>query len=114
MNKINNKNVYETIFIITPVLSEIQYYDIIKEYEIFLKKNNVEIRHKEFWGLKSLSYSIQNKQNGWYFLIEYHSKPELIFNFELKLKNDERIIRFLTVKLNKHAINYVQKKRQKK
>ena len=72
-----------------------------------------EIVHEENWGMKKLAYPIQKKSTGFYQLIEYKAEGNVIADVETELKRDERILRFLTVKLDKHAIAYNEKKRKK-
>lgn len=107
------KNVYETVIIMTPVLSDDQTRDVTKEYEDHLKENDAQVRHQEHWGLKRLAYPIQKKQSGWYCLLEYEVNPGLISELELKLRRDERIMRFLTVKLEKDALEYAERRKKK-
>ncbi len=107
-------NQYETVFILTPVLSEDQMKEAVKKYEEFLTSNGAEIVHREDWGLRKLVYPIQKKTTGFYNLFEFKSDGQLIAKLELQLKRDERILRFLTVKLDKHAIAYNEKKRRTK
>ena len=106
-------NQYETVFILTPVLSDEQMKEAVKKYEDQLTKNGAEIIHEENWGMRKLAYPIQKKSSGFYQLIEYKAEGEIIADVETELKRDERILRFLTVKLDKHAIAYNEKKRKK-
>ena len=95
---------YESVFILNPVLSEEQVGETVKKYEDFLKSKGSEIISKEDWGLKKLAYPIQNKKSGFYHLIEFKSNGENINQFELEFKRDERIMRYLTVSLDKLSI----------
>jgi small subunit ribosomal protein S6 len=106
-------NQYETVFILTPVLSDEQMKETVKKYQDYLKDKGAEIVHEENWGMRKLAYPIQKKSTGFYHLYEYRAEGELLANFELALKRDERVMRFLTVKLDKHAIAYNNKKRAK-
>ncbi|PKP54012.1 MAG: 30S ribosomal protein S6 [Bacteroidetes bacterium HGW-Bacteroidetes-1] len=106
-------NQYETVFIVTPVLSEEQIKEAVKKYQDYLRDNGAEIVHEEHWGMRKLAYPIQKKSTGFYHLVEYTAEGTLIANLETQLKRDERIIRFLTVKLDKHAVAYNEKKRRK-
>ena len=106
-------NQYETVFIMTPVLSDEQMKEAVKKYQDFLKEKGAEIVHEEHWGLKKLAYPIQKKSTGFYHLIEYKDAGQVVRDFEVAFKRDERILRFLTVKLDKHAVAYNEKKRKK-
>jgi ribosomal protein S6 len=106
-------NQYETVFILTPVLSEDQMKEAVKKFEDFLANAGGEIVHEEHWGMRKLAYPIQKKSTGFYQLVEYKAEGNTIADLETELKRDERVMRFLTVKLDKHAIAYNEKKRRK-
>ena len=106
-------NQYETVFIVTPVLSDEQMKEAVKKYQDYLKDNGAEIVHEEHWGMRKLAYPIQKKSTGFYHLMEFKAEGNFIADLETQLKRDERIIRFLTVKLDKHAVAYNEKKRKK-
>lgn len=103
---------FETTFIVTPVLTDNDLKDAIKVYVDFLKSNGAEIVHEDHWGLRQLAYPIKKKTTGFYFTVEYKAGGELIDKLELNLRRDENILRFLTVKLDKYAIEYNDKKRK--
>jgi small subunit ribosomal protein S6 len=106
-------NQYETVFILTPVLSDDQMKEAVKKYEDYLTGAGAEIIHEENWGMKKLAYPIQKKSTGFYQLIEYKAEGNVIADVETEFKRDERVLRFLTVKLDKHAIAYNEKRRKK-
>ncbi|ACU07963.1 SSU ribosomal protein S6p [Flavobacteriaceae bacterium 3519-10] len=113
-NKLFNiMNNYETVFILTPVLSDTQVEEAVQKFEDLLTSHNCEIVAKENWGLKKLAYPIQLKKNGFYTLIEFKGEGTVVADLELAFKRDERIIRFLTTKLDKHAIDYAVTRRSK-
>ncbi|MCS6967634.1 MAG: 30S ribosomal protein S6 [Bernardetiaceae bacterium] len=105
-------NHYETVFILTPVLSEAQMKDTVEKFKQVLASLGAEVYHHEDWGLKKLAYPIQHKSTGFYTLFEFKAMPEVIKTFETELRRDERVMRFLTVKLDKHAIEYNEKRRK--
>jgi small subunit ribosomal protein S6 len=105
-------NQYEVVFIMTPVLSEEQMMDTVTKFKKILTDNGSEIVHENNWGLRKLAYPIQKKNTGFYYLVEFKGEGELINKLEVEFKRDERIMRFLTVKLDKHAIAYAEKKRR--
>jgi small subunit ribosomal protein S6 len=107
-------NQYETVFITTPVLSEAQMKETVQKFIKILKDDGAEIVHEENWGLKKLAYPIQKKSTGFYYLIEFKAEGETIQKLETEYRRDERIIRFLTFRMDKYAIQYSEKKRSKK
>jgi len=109
----NIMNNYETVFILTPVLSEAQVEEAVNKYVDLIKEKNCEIVAKENWGLKKLAYPIQLKKNGFYTLIEFKGEGSVVADLELAFKRDERVIRYLTTKLDKHAVDYAVTRRAK-
>jgi len=107
-------NNYETVFIMTPVLSDEQMKEAVVKFQKILKDKGAEIIHEDHWGLRKLAYPIQKKTSGFYHLIEFKSEGSLINEWEVAFKRDERILRFLTVALDKHAVAYNEKKRVNK
>ncbi len=103
-------NHYETVFIMTPVLSEAQMKEAVEKFTTILTDAGSEIVNSENWGLKKLAYPIKKKSTGFYHLIQFQADPETIDKLELQYRRDERIIRFLTFKLDKHAIAYAEKR----
>lgn len=107
-------NQYETVFIVTPVLSDDQMKETVKKYMDFLTELGAEIVYTNNWGMRKLAYPIKKKTTGFYYLIEFKAEGNVINDLEVAYKRDERLLRFLTVKLDKHAVAYNEKKRNKK
>ena len=107
-------NQYETVFIATPVLSESQMKEAVAKFKKIITDSKGEIVYEEDWGLKKLAYPIQKKSTGFYHLIEFRAEPDLIAKLEVEYRRDERILRFLTMKMEKYAVAYAEKKRARK
>ena len=104
---------YETVFILNPVLSEDQVKETVKKYEDFLTDKGAKMIAKEDWGLKKLAYPIQNKKSGFYHLFEYQVEGEVIEPLEVEFRRDERFMRYLTVAMDKHAVAWAERRREK-
>ena len=102
---------YETVFIATPVLSEAQMKEAVAKYLDLIKENGGEVVYEQDWGLRKLAYPIQKKTTGFYHLIEFKAEPAFIAKLETQYRRDERIIRFLTFAMDKHAVAYAEKRR---
>lgn len=102
---------YETVFILTPVLSDQQTKDTVEKFKNLITGNGGEIVNLENMGLKQLAYPIQKKNNGFYVLVEFKAAPSFIRTLEVEYKRDERIIRFLTTSLDKYAVEYNAKRK---
>ena len=106
-------NQYETVFILTPVLSDDQTKETVAKFKTLLTDNGAEIVSEEAWGLKKLAYQIEKKTSGFYFLVEFKAEPEVIKTLETAYRRDEKVIRFQTVKLDKYAAEYAETRRKK-
>lgn len=107
-------NHYETVFIMNPVLSEEQMRETVQKFTQLLKESKAKIIAEENWGLKKMAYSIQKKKTGFYFLIEFATDSIALYDMlELAYKREERVMRWLTVKLDKHALNYAESRRKR-
>ncbi len=104
-------NQYETVFIMTPVLSDQQMKETVEKFKGILTAQGAEIINEESWGLKKMAYPIQKKSTGFYQLIEFKAEPQVIEKLEIGYRRDERVIRYLTTKLEKYAIQYAEKRR---
>ena len=102
---------YEIVIVLTPLLSEEIAKEAIAKYSKILTDNGAEIVQEDNWGLRKLAYPIQKKTTGYYHLTEFKAPGELINKLEVELRRDERVLRFLTIALDKHAIAYNDKKR---
>ena len=106
------KKDYETVFILTPVLSEAQMKDTVGKFKKVLTDNGAEVINEENWGLKKLAYPIQHKTTGFYQLIEFRATPDSINKLETEYRRDEAVMRFLTTALDKHAVVYNERRRK--
>ena len=106
-------NRYETVFIMTPVLSADQVAETVEKYRALIADNGGKILHEDAWGLRKLAYPIQKKSTGFYHLIEWEAEGSAVRPFETEFRRDERIIRFLTTAMDKHHIAYAESRRDK-
>jgi len=106
-------NQYETVFILTPVLSDDQMKEAVEKFKGILTKNGAELINEELWGLKKLAYPIEKKSTGFYVLIEFKAEPTVIKTLEVNYRRDERVIRYITIKNEKYAAQYAEKRRNK-
>lgn len=106
-------NQYETVFILTPVLSDVQMKETVEKFKGLLVNLGAEIVNEENWGLKKMAYAIDKKSTGFYSLLEFKAEPTVVEKLEIGYRRDERVIRFLTVKLDKFAAQYAEKRRNK-
>ena len=101
-------NQYETVFILTPVLSDVQAKEAVEKFKGILAAEGAEVINEENWGMKKLAYPIQKKSTGFYQLVEFKAEPATIDKLEIAFRRDERILRFITVKMDKYAAEYAR------
>ena len=105
------KNRYETVFILTPVLSEAQAKEAVGKFKKVLKGAGAKVHQEENWGLKKLAYPIQKKSTGFYYLLEFEGEGDVVSKLDIAFRRDEKVMRFLTVALNKDAMAYAESRR---
>lgn len=103
-------NHYEAVFILNPVLSVDQVKEAVQKYADLITTNGGDFVNKEDWGLKKFAYPIQNKKSGFYHLFDFKVNAEVVHALELEFRRDERVMRYLTVKLDKHAELWAEKR----
>ena len=106
-------NHYETVFIATPVLSDVQTKELFGKFQGVITENGGQIVSSEDWGLRKLAYPIQKKTTGFYYLIEFEGEGDPVEKLETQYRRDERVIRFLTFRMDKYAVEYAEKRRNK-
>lgn len=103
---------YEVTFIVDPVLSGDEIKSAAQTYVDLLKDEGCQIVHIDEMGLRQLAYTIKKRNSGVYYCIEFTSETgEVIDKLELALRRDERIMRFLSVRLDKYGVKYNDDKR---
>ncbi len=106
-------NQYETVFILNPVLSETQIEEAVQKYIDLIKSQKGSISNQENWGLKKLAYPIENKKSGFYHLFEFAASSDAVPALEVEFRRDERVMRYLTVKLDKHGQAWAEKRKKR-
>ena len=107
-------NHYEAVFILTPVLSDVQMKEAVDKFKAVLTDNGGVITNEENWGMRKLAYHIQKKSTGFYSLLQFDVEPAVIATLETQFRRDERVLRFLTFRLDKYAYEYAEKRKNVK
>ena len=107
------KTNYESVVVLTPVLSEKMMQEAVLSFEKLITENGGELIHKENWGLTKMAYPIQKKTTGFYQIFEFAAEPEaeIVDKLELAYRRDEQVLRYLCLKLDKHAVKYNERRR---
>ncbi|HRG03769.1 MAG TPA: 30S ribosomal protein S6 [Paludibacteraceae bacterium] len=107
-------NHYEAVFILTPVLSDVQMKEAVDKFKAVITDNGGTITNEENWGMRKLAYPIQKKSTGFYSLLQFDVEPAVIATLETQFRRDERVLRFLTFRLDKYAYEYAEKRKNVK
>ena len=107
-------NHYEAVFILTPVLSDVQMKEAVEKFKATLTESGATITNEENWGLRKLAYPIQKKSTGFYSLLQFDADPSIVAKLELQFRRDERVLRFLSFRLDKYAYEYAEKRKNVK
>lgn len=103
---------YELTFIIDSTLSGDEQQMAASTYMDHLDKAKCEIVYINEWGVRQLAYPIRKRNTGVYYTVEFACENgDFVDELELTLRRDERILRFLTVKLDKFGVQYNEDKR---
>ena len=90
---------YESVVIARPELTEVQVDKLVNDLSEIITKDKGKIIKIEKWGLRSFAYKINKNKKGHYFMLNLDSAPSTIFEYERKMRINEDIIRFLTLKI---------------
>ena len=105
------QNLYELVLVFNPILSEKELEEATKNVTKYLAEKKAKIKSTEKWGLKKLAYPIKKVNSGYYYLYEVEAESTTISPFELFLKRNVNILRFLTIKMDKEHKLYAEKRK---
>ena len=109
----NNLQSYELMVIFTPVLADDDYKNAQKKFADFITENGGEIVYSNGWGLRSLAYPIDKKTTGLYWLVEYKAPTDVNHKLEIQMNRDENVMRHMITRLDKYAVEYNARRRNK-
>lgn len=102
---------YETGFILSPELSEEEIRDFLSGVRRFIEDSKGLIIQEEHWGRKALAYKIGKFHEGNYYFFFYEGEPFILKELERRFKQSEKVIRFLTVRLDDYLKKVEKMKR---
>lgn len=109
-----DRNHYESVLIINANLEDEQIEVTLNKVEESIKGNGGEIVDLDKWGRKRLAYPIKKSKTGYYAVIRFIAPTDAIARLERSYKFDDSILRYLTVKLDKKALEYYSKEKPSK
>lgn len=100
------RNHYETAVIINAALDDEQIEAVVAKITGIITDGGGEISETEKWGRKRLAYTINKNRIGYYVIYRFEAPVDLIAELERLMKIDESVVRFLTIRLEKEALEY--------
>jgi len=94
---------YETIFILDPDLTEETLKGVLERLENLIPEQGGELLYLDEWGSKKLAYEIKKKKRGYYFRLDFCGTGSLVDEMERFFKIDDRILKYMTILLEKDA-----------
>lgn len=94
---------YETIFIASPVLTDEQADELVRNFEGIIAEQGGELLKTDKWGRKKLAYEVQKYSEGYYTLFEMNAGPALIAELERRFRNNDAVIKFMSVRMDEQA-----------
>lgn len=107
-----SKNYYELTYIISPVLEDDQYKEIVEKFNDIISDNGGEIDEVDEWGIRKFEYEMNSKTSGYYVNAYFDAPGDLIDTLERALRIDDNIMRYLTLKYDAKMLRH--RKLQKK
>ncbi len=103
------RSVYESAILINAALDDQQIESIITRVKDLITNNGGEIRELENWGRKRLAYPVKKSKIGYYAIFRFDAPGDIVAKLERAYSLDEQILRFVTLKLSKHALEQIEK-----
>lgn len=101
--------VYESAILINAALEDNQIESVINRVKEFITTNGGQIRDFENWGRKRLAYPVEKSKIGYYAIFRFDAPGSIVSKLERFYNLDEHILRYLTIKLSKEALEQIEK-----
>ncbi len=94
---------YETIYIVRPDLADEELKGLSAKVEEIIASMKGDFRRLEDWGIRKLAYPIKKVTRGRYYYLRFDGDAPLIAELERRLRLDDKVIRYQSVKLEKEV-----------
>lgn len=95
-------NHYETIYIVNPTLDDDSLKEAIDKFSDLIKKLKGSIVKVNEWGKRKLAYELKQFDKGYYVVLDFCALPKMVTELERNLKLDDRILKYITVKIDEN------------
>lgn len=91
---------YESVVIARQDISATQVETLADDLQKLIADNGGEVKSREYWGLKNLSYRIKKNRKGHYLLLNIDAPADTVQEFERNMRFNEDVLRYLTVRVS--------------
>ncbi|HEX9779466.1 MAG TPA: 30S ribosomal protein S6 [Geopsychrobacteraceae bacterium] len=88
---------YESLYIVHPEVVGDELTALVDKFQEVLTGQQAEILKLDNWGVRKLAYPIEKQGRGCYVQVVFQAEPQVIAEYERRLRLDEKVLRFLTV-----------------
>jgi len=105
--------VYEELFIVRPDAPDEDVDHLVEQMQSFLTGAGATIDKVDKWGKRKLAYRIGKFREGSYILIQFSAKAETVKEVERRLRVNDFVIKFLTVRIDETLKRIDKRKKQR-
>lgn len=100
IQKGNDMQLYECVFIIRQDLSSSQVETITNEFCAIITDNKGSVVKQEYWGLKTMAYKIKKNRKGHYIMLNFEADAATVAEFDRRMGLHEDILRVLIIAID--------------
>lgn len=97
---------YELMYVINPVLNEEQTKDIVQRVSAYLADNGADVAETKEMGSQRLAYPIEKKRNGYYVVVNFRAKGDILLRLDRALRINDDIMRHLVLRYDAKMERY--------
>jgi small subunit ribosomal protein S6 len=112
VTRLMRKRTYESVVLINAALEDDQIEVTLSKIQESITTHGGDIVEVDKWGRKRLAYPVKKAKSGYYAIFRYNSTPDQIAIVERNFRLDENIYRYLTIVLDKFALEAIAKQKE--
>jgi len=105
--------IYEELFIIRPDAPEEEIDQLIEQLTTMIANQGGNVDKSEKWGVRKLAYRVQKRSEGFYVLLQFTAKPEIVKELERRLRVSDDVMKFITVRIDEKMKKIDKRKKQR-
>ena len=105
--------IYENLFIVKPDATEEEIDHLVETMSKSVTTNGGTIDKVDKWGKRRLAYRIEKNREGSYILMQFSAEPAIVKEFERRLRVQDSVIKFLTVRIDETLKRLDKRKKER-